>query len=103
MMEYIKAQNKTNATIVNNAFSTDELHRFSKADFNPWIGNWKIHPFQDGNGRTGRMILFIKTYIYSSYLKSGEVNSFIFCFVFCYWLKIKHKVYLLCKIIPKGK
>lgn len=38
MIEYIKAQNKTNATIVNNAFSTDELHRFSKADFR-WANN----------------------------------------------------------------
>ena len=38
MIEYIKAQNKTNATIINNSFSMDELHRFSKADFR-WASN----------------------------------------------------------------
>ena len=38
MIEYIKAQNKTNEAIVNNAFGADELHRFSKADFR-WADN----------------------------------------------------------------
>lgn len=32
MKEYIKAQNKTNDTIIANAFSTDELDRFFKSD-----------------------------------------------------------------------
>lgn len=38
MIEYIKAQNKTNEAIVDNKFNEDELYRFSKADFR-WADN----------------------------------------------------------------
>jgi len=38
MIEYIKAQNKTNDVVLNNEFNQDELHRFSKADFR-WANN----------------------------------------------------------------
>ncbi len=33
MKEYMKAQIKTNTTILNNAYSLDEIERFSKADY----------------------------------------------------------------------
>ena len=32
MKEYLKAQNKMNESIIENVFSSDELHRFSKSD-----------------------------------------------------------------------
>ena len=38
MKEYIKAQNKTNDAVISNAFSTDELDRFSKSDYR-WADN----------------------------------------------------------------
>lgn len=38
MKEYIKAQNKTNDVVISNAFSTDELDRFSKSDYR-WADN----------------------------------------------------------------
>ena len=38
MNEYLKAQSKTNETIVTGIFNTDELDRFSKSDFR-WADN----------------------------------------------------------------
>ena len=38
MIEYLKAQNRTNEVIVGGNFNADELHRFSKADFR-WADN----------------------------------------------------------------
>lgn len=38
MKEYLKAQNKTNDAVIANAFSTDELDRFSKSDYR-WADN----------------------------------------------------------------
>lgn len=38
MMEYIKAQSKINEAIINNAFNSDELNRFSKSDYR-WAAN----------------------------------------------------------------
>ena len=38
MNEYLKAQAKTNGTIIVNNFSTDELDRFSKSDYR-WADN----------------------------------------------------------------
>ena len=38
MNEYLKAQNKTNNAIIANAFSSDELDRFSKSDYR-WADN----------------------------------------------------------------
>lgn len=38
MKEYLKAQNKTNDAVISNAFSTDELDRFSKSDYR-WADN----------------------------------------------------------------
>lgn len=32
MKEYLNAQNKMNESIIENVFSSDELHRFSKSD-----------------------------------------------------------------------
>ena len=40
MKEYLKAQNKMNESIIENVFSSDELHRFSKSDFR-WAENRK--------------------------------------------------------------
>ncbi|MDC7288298.1 hypothetical protein NXH76_10820 [Blautia schinkii] len=42
MNEYLKAQNKTNDAIMTNAFSTDELDRFSKSDYR-WADNRLKH------------------------------------------------------------
>ena len=44
MKEYLKAQNKANETILGNAYSTDELNRFSKSDYR-WADN-RAKPFQ---------------------------------------------------------
>ncbi len=38
MKEYLKAQSKTDETIIANSFSTDELERFSKSDYR-WADN----------------------------------------------------------------
>lgn len=38
MIEYIKAQKEANEAVINNAFTLDELHRFSKSD-SRWISN----------------------------------------------------------------
>lgn len=38
MNEYLKAQNKTNETVINGTFSTNELDRLSKSDFR-WAHN----------------------------------------------------------------
>lgn len=38
MKEYLKAQNKTNDAVIANTFSSDELERFSKADYR-WANN----------------------------------------------------------------
>lgn len=38
MKEYLKAQIKTNETIINNMFNSDELDRFAKSDFR-WADN----------------------------------------------------------------
>ena len=38
MKEYLKAQNKTNDAVISNAFSADELDRFSKSDYR-WADN----------------------------------------------------------------
>ena len=38
MKEYLKALNKTTETILGNAYSSDELDRFSKADYR-WADN----------------------------------------------------------------
>ena len=40
MKEYLKAQNKINESVIENVFSSDELHRFSKSDFR-WAENRK--------------------------------------------------------------
>lgn len=40
MKEYLNAQNKMNESIIENVFSSDELHRFSKSDFR-WAENRK--------------------------------------------------------------
>ena len=33
LQEYLKAQNKTNETVLRNTYSSDELGRFSKSDY----------------------------------------------------------------------
>lgn len=38
MKEYLRAQNKTNDTVISGSFSTDELDRFSKSDYR-WADN----------------------------------------------------------------
>lgn len=40
MNEYLKAQSKTNETVISGSFTTDELERFSKSDFR-WANNQK--------------------------------------------------------------
>ena len=40
MNEYLKAQNKTNESIINLHFSEDELARFSKSDYR-WAENYQ--------------------------------------------------------------
>lgn len=40
MKEYLKAQNKINESVIENVFSSDELHRFSISD-SRWAENRK--------------------------------------------------------------
>lgn len=56
MQEYLKAQSKTNEAILANAFSTDELYRFSKADFR-WTAN-KAKPFRQKTVKKGEIYQF---------------------------------------------
>ena len=56
MKEYLKAQIKTNATILNNAYSLDEIERFSKADYR-WADN-KGKSFQHRTVKKGDIYQF---------------------------------------------
>lgn len=56
MKEYLKAQNQTNASIIENAFNADELDRFSKSDFR-WVIN-KGKPFRQKSVKKGEIYQF---------------------------------------------
>ncbi len=56
MKEYLKAQIKTDAAILNNAYSLDEIERFSKADYR-WADN-KGKSFQHRTVKKGDIYQF---------------------------------------------
>lgn len=56
MLEYIKAQAKTNDTIISNHFSSDELTRFSKSDYR-WAAN-RTKPFKSLKIKKGEIYQF---------------------------------------------
>lgn len=56
MKEYLKAQSKTNETVLGNAFNPDELDRFSKSDFR-WADNRRKH-FQKRDVKKGEIYQF---------------------------------------------
>ena len=56
MKEYLKAQSKTNEIIVGNMIGSDELERFSKADFR-WADNRK-KPFRQRAVKKGEIYQF---------------------------------------------
>lgn len=56
MNEYLKAQMKTNETILAGSFNSDELNRFSKSDFR-WADNRK-KPFQFRTVKKGEIYQF---------------------------------------------
>lgn len=56
MKEYLKAQNKTNETLLGNAYSLDELERFSKSDYR-WADN-RIKPFRHQIVKKGEIYQF---------------------------------------------
>lgn len=56
MKEYIKAQNKTNETILGNAYSPNELDRFSKSDYR-WANN-RTKPFRHKIAKKGEIYQF---------------------------------------------
>lgn len=56
MKEYLKTQNQTNAAIIEETFSTDELERFSKSDFR-WVNN-KGKPFRKKAIKKGEIYQF---------------------------------------------
>ena len=56
MSEYLKAQNKTNETIIAGMFNSDELHRFSKSDYR-WADN-RTKPFQHRTVKKGDIYQF---------------------------------------------
>jgi len=58
LIEYLKAQNKTNEAVITNAFSSDELDRFSKSDY-----RWADNRFKQFRHRT---------------VKKGEIYQFEF-------------------------
>ena len=56
MNEYLKAQNKTNNAIIANAFSSDELDRFSKSDYR-WADN-RSKQFRHSTVKKGEIYQF---------------------------------------------
>ena len=56
MKDYLKAQNKTNETILGNAYSPDELGRLSKSDYR-WADN-RTKPFQHRIVKKGEIYQF---------------------------------------------
>lgn len=56
MIEYIKAQKEANEAVINNAFTLDELHRFSKSD-SRWISN-KGKSYQTRKVKKGEVYQF---------------------------------------------
>lgn len=56
MNEYLKAQNKTNNAVIANAFSSDELERFSKSDYR-WADN-RSKPFRHKTVKKGEIYQF---------------------------------------------
>ena len=56
MKDYLKAQNKTNDDILKDAFSADELSRFSKSDFR-WADS-RSKPFRQRPVRKGEVYQF---------------------------------------------
>ena len=56
LKEYLKAQNKTNETVLGNAYSPDELDRFSKSDYR-WADN-RTKPFRHRIVKKGEIYQF---------------------------------------------
>ena len=56
MKEYLKAQNRTNKTILENVYSSDELDRFSKSDYR-WADN-RDKPFRHKGVKKGEIYQF---------------------------------------------
>ena len=56
MIEYIKAQKEANEAVINNAFTVDELHRFSKSD-SRWVSN-KGKSYQTRKVKKGEVYQF---------------------------------------------
>lgn len=56
LKEYLKAQNKTNETILRNTYSPDELNRFSKSDYR-WADN-RTKPFRQKIVKKGEIYQF---------------------------------------------
>lgn len=56
MQEYLKAQNKTNETVLRNTYSSDELGRFSKSDYR-WADN-RTKPFRHKAVKKGEIYQF---------------------------------------------
>lgn len=56
MKEYLRAQNKTNETVLGNAYSPDELDRFSKSDYR-WADN-RTRPFRHKIVKKGEIYQF---------------------------------------------
>ena len=56
MKEYLKAQNKTNETVLGNVYSSDELDRFSKSDYR-WADN-RTKPFRHKIVKKGEIYQF---------------------------------------------
>lgn len=56
MNEYLKAQSKTNETIIGGAFHADELERFSKSDYR-WADN-RTKDFQHRTAKKGEIYQF---------------------------------------------
>ena len=56
MIEYIKAQKEANEAVINNAFTSDELHRFSKSD-SRWVSN-KGKSYQTRKVKKGEIYQF---------------------------------------------
>lgn len=81
LKEYLKAQNKTNETILRNTYSLDELGRFSKSDYR-WADN-RIKSFQHRIVKKGEIYQF--EFVRNLNSLNAIIDNYVdFCYLTCY-------------------
>lgn len=100
MNEYLRAQNKTNEAVITNAFNSDELNRFSKADFR-WADN-RTKQFRHRTVKKGEIYQFEFGKNYKpemSYEHRGLVigvkKSYYMCFRFFHMIRLNTRMFII--------